>query len=318
MRTSIDFERLISPLTISEIVACCRSGKPIFKNGDPGIFRGLFDSKRFVEAARRSDEVHVTYPDRRRRSMSRASRIDAGDIDTHYAAGGTVCITGVNLASSRLHRLAQACKTSLGWSGLVDCRAYLSNDGSGYTPHFDDKTVITLQIEGCKEWQVADAPAVRNPITNAGRFPDGVYRYFRDASELESWEHFEQPEFPEKAVTHTLNPGDILVVPAGVWHGVRAKGYSLSIAIALNHVGPGSARDIVFSTLMEQVMADPDWRGAAPMTPLHKGDGPYQSLGEIDEFFIARLHSLRRWIDRNLEDRTDLIGTWAHRLRTDR
>lgn len=316
MGTSIDFERLISPLTIGEIVACCKSGKPIFQNGD-GAFRKLFNRKRFDQAARRSDEVHVTYPRKHRRSMRPASRIDADDIDMHYAAGGTVCITGVNLAASQLQRLSKACKMSLGWSGIVDCRAYLSNDNSGYTPHFDDKTVITLQIEGCKEWQVADAPAVRNPITNAGRFPDGVYRYFRDAAELEPWEHFEQPEFPGNAVTYTLNAGDMLVVPAGVWHSACAKGHSLSIAIALNHVGAGSARDIVFSTLMKQVISDPDWRGAAPMTPLHKGDGPYESLSEIDEFLVAQLRSLRDLVDRNLEDRSDLIGTWAQSLRTD-
>lgn len=309
-----DFERLIAPLNPRDIAACCASGKPLFQSGGARRFSGVFSRKRFDAAARRTDDLRVTYPGKRRLSMSPARKIAPETLQAHYEAGGTVCITGAHLASRGLDRIAQACKTSLGWSGLVDCRAYLSNDGSGYTPHFDDKTVITLQIEGSKHWQVGDAPAVRNPIHNAGRFPDGVYRYFHDASELEPWEHFEQPEFPDRAIAYTLTPGDLLVVPAGVWHNVRAQGHSLSIAITLNHVGTGSARDIVFSTLMRQVLTDPDWRGTTPMAPLHTEDGTFAPLGEIDDFFVARLLALRQWVDRNLEDRTELIGTWAQHM----
>ncbi|MBK3824166.1 JmjC domain-containing protein [Paraburkholderia aspalathi] len=246
--------------------------------------------------------------------MTPLKHIDASDVNAHYQAGGTICITGINQTCADLRLLSATCKMSLGWSGVVDCRAYLSCDGGGYTPHFDDKCVITFQIEGCKRWEVCDAPAVRNPVSNAGRFSDGVFRYFKAAPETESWEQFEQPLFCETANTYTLNPGDILVVPAGVWHSACAIGNSLSIALTLNHVGCGSVREIIFSALERQLMSDPVWRGATPMAPHADNAEPFESMCEIDAFFIERLHELRQWVDKNLADRTEIVRIWAERM----
>ncbi|QEX24812.1 hypothetical protein FRZ61_47540 [Hypericibacter adhaerens] len=287
----------------------------MYQAGSRVKFRGLFSRKRLDEACRRAVELHVTYASEGRESMTPLSSINADEVNAHYQAGGTVCITGVNRASSELGGLARACKTSLGWSGLVDCRAYLSKAGAGYTPHFDDKTVITLQIEGSKQWFVDVAPAVRHPIANAGRFPDGVYRYFRSAPELEPWEQFDQPRFPSEASTYTLSAGDILIVPAGVWHTACAQGHSLSVALTLNHVGAGSTHEIIFSTLLKQALSDPNWRGAAPMAPRSSGiKEAYETLSEVDAFFVERLHALRQWVDKSLDDRTDIIRTWSQRM----
>lgn len=314
MEKKINFDRLISPLTVSDIVACCDSGRPIFQSGTKRKFRALFSRARLNKACHQSSELYATYASEGRESMSPLTPIGANEVGTCYKAGATVCIGGINRTSPELSGLVRACKSRLGWSGVVDCRAYLSNNGAGYTPHFDDKTVITFQIEGSKKWWVGDAPAIRNPVANAGRFPDGIYRYFRIASEVQQWEEFAQPVFPQLATTYILNPGDILIVPAGVWHAACAQGHSLSIALTLNHVGAGSTHDIIFSALLQQLMFDPCWRGAAPMAPCRDTADAFESLSEIDNFFVARLQTLRQWVDKNLDDRTDIIRAWARHL----
>ncbi|OBG69759.1 JmjC domain-containing protein [Mycobacterium sp. E3339] len=312
-----EFEHLIAPLTSHDIAASVAAGVPLFRPGDASSFQTVFSRDLFDSIARRMDDVRATYPSADRRSMTPGQRIDPCDISAHYEAGATICLTAVNRACPRLQRLADSCKHSLGWSGIVDCRAYLSGDGSGYTPHFDTKDVITLQIEGSKQWQVANAPAVRNPISNAGQFPDGIYRYFRDDAELRPWEQFDQPDFPNGSTTYTLDTGDALVVPAGVWHNVRADGPSLSIAIALNHLAPGNTLAIILSTLARELMADSEWRGTPPMAPTTGSDESFGALYGIDEFFVERLRSLRACIDRTLEDRGALIAAWARHLRLD-
>lgn len=201
-----DFESLMAPLCANDIAKSVRQGRPIFQSGHSAKFRGLFSRRQFDQVAKNCADLHVVYPCKNRVTMSPARPISAEEVQGHYDAGGTVCITGANRNSSRLGRLAAAFKSSLGWAGVVDCRAYLSNDGSGYTPHFDDKLVITLQIEGRKQWQVAAKASVRNPLTNAGRFPDGVYRHFKEAHTLQPWERLEQPTFPHHANTYTLSP----------------------------------------------------------------------------------------------------------------
>ncbi|MCR5891118.1 hypothetical protein DPV74_00580 [Burkholderia sp. HAN2018] len=276
----------------------------------------VFDRKRFDDACHLTNDLHVTYPSEGRESMSPLKRIDASEVDAHYQAGGTICLTGINNLCNELRLLSATCKASLGWSGIVDCRAYLSRDGSGYTPHFDDKCVITFQIEGQKIWEVSDKPAVHNPVSNAGCFPDGIFRYFRDYPEIEEWERFEQPIFSKFSKKYNLDPGDVLIVPAGVWHSARAIGHSLSLAVTLNHVGRGSAKEIIFGALEKQLMSDPLWRGSVPMVPHADNSGQFLSMDEVDEFFIERLTELRQLIDNNLADRTEIVRIWVDRMST--
>ncbi|WP_413596322.1 JmjC domain-containing protein [Citrobacter youngae] len=306
MNEAISFESLIFPLTVADIISSYNAGTPLYQEGSAERFRSLCEAIKSQDDCLKDTDLNVTYASPGRESMSPLTPIEAGDIETHYDAGGTICITRMNIAFPVLNQLAKTCKASLGWSGTVDCRSYISNNGAGYTPHFDDKSVITLQLEGCKQWMVSNTPAIRNPLENAGRFPDGVYRYFRDKPFMEIWEKFEQPQFSQ-ASSYNLKPGDILIVPSGVWHSACAKEHSLSLAITLNHVGSGSAHDLIFLTLLQQALSDPDWRGAVPMTPLHSR---IESLDTIDNFFIDRLNALRDLVDKNLKDRTEIIRTW--------
>jgi ribosomal protein L16 Arg81 hydroxylase len=206
------------------------------------------------------------------------------------------------------------CRSALGFAGRIDCRAYLSADKAGYTPHFDDKAVLTLQIEGTKKWLVAPHPAVQYPLDNAGRQPDGVYRYFRENPNVDAWERFDQPQFEKTATAYTLRPGDLLMVPAGVWHAACAEGHSLSVAVTFNHVGTGSAHEIILSAIRNVLIQDSRWRQPPPMVPITSDDQNASSLDNLDRFFAARLDDLRTEIERMQRNRAEIVKIWSSRI----
>jgi len=310
----ITFASLISPLSANDFAHRCELGKPYYLKGTRKKFNGLFDLEAFKLACTSTATISASYSSPKRESMTPSKEINPSEVDQHYSRGATICITGINKVNLRLGRLAQDCKAALRYTGIVDCRAYLSPDNAGYTPHFDDKTVLTLQVEGSKKWRVGKTPAVKYPLNNAGRDPRGKYRYFRNEQNVASWERFSKPHFSKNSTTYKLHPGDILLVPAGVWHSAKADGHSLSIALTLNHVGMGSTREIIFTAIGRYLIADSDWRRTPPMVPVSEQLGDIEKLASLDKFFVSRLESLRNEIDTLLSDRTKIMNVWAERI----
>lgn len=299
-------------MSLKEFAEVCDAPAPSHIRPPSNRFTGLMSAATFREAAASAPSLRVSFSDASRKSMSPATEVPASEIDRYYESGGTLCITGVEKTTPRLYELSVELKRALGYAGFVDCRAYLSGDGAGYTPHFDDKTVITFQIEGNKVWRVSPMAAVPYPIRNAGQFPDGQFRYFSDRPTM-PWEHFAQPDFNAVSITYELVAGDILIVPAGVWHEARAGGHSLSLAIALSHVVYGSAIDIVIAAIKDHLISDPNWRRTPPLITSNSARGE-TSLQAVDEFFLKRMNSLSDVVQRMTEDRTSIVETWVDRL----
>jgi hypothetical protein len=305
---------IIYPMSLQNFAGFCEGGRPFYIKGRPSKYAGLFDLASFKAAAKHAASITVSYATAGRGSMTPSQPISSSRIDKHYSKGATICVRGLEQTAPGFRAVVANCRSTLGFAGWIDCRAYLSADKAGYTPHFDDKTVLTLQIEGTKKWLVAPHPAVQYPLDNAGRHPDGVYRYFRENPNVDLWERFDQPQFEKTATAYTLRPGDLLLVPAGVWHAARADGHSLSIAVTFNHVGTGSAHEIILSAIRNVLIADSRWRRPPPMVPITSDDQNASSLDNLDRFFAARLDDLQTEIGRMQRNRAEIVKIWSGRV----
>lgn len=118
----------------------------------------------------------------------------------------------------------------------VQVNAYLTpRDQAGLRRHADGHDVIVVQLQGRKHWQVFDGS-------------------------------------DETVVETTLDPGDVLYVPRGCEHEVRADTFSLHLTIGL--LGP-SWVELLSSALVSLGVAIPAFNG--PVTP----DGSRERLLEL-------------------------------------
>jgi len=56
----------------------------------------------------------------------------------------------------------------------------------------------------------------------------------------------------------TLEPGDLLCLPAGAWHSAQAKEYSLALNISIK---PYDYVSIFMNLIDQKFLSDPEWRG---------------------------------------------------------
>ena len=183
-------------------------------------------------------------------------------------------------------------------------KAYASPDGCGFNTHFDKGIATTLQIEGRKRWRYSTAPAVCCPTDNALVTPGGGVRYVgRTASSLASWERVEdvnQSSFEEV----TLEPGDVLCLPAGTWHDAKAIGRSLALNLSFQPLDFQAFLSFALGGLLKR--SAPIGAGACRSRTSDAGsNGPPPSL---TAFFGDRLAELQQLlqdsalIERKLED----------------
>jgi ribosomal protein L16 Arg81 hydroxylase len=104
------------------------------------------------------------------------------------------------------------------------CSAFVSATGSGLPLHFDNKEVIAVQIRGRKRWQIAENLDVAFPTANYAMnstvHSAELCRYFRP----------EQALGPTRCENVDLQPGSVLFLPRGYWHGTAAEQESISLS----------------------------------------------------------------------------------------
>ena len=185
----------------------------------------------------------------------------------------------------------------------MSVKAYASPDGCGFNTHFDKGIATTLQIEGRKRWRYSTAPAVCCPTDNALVTPGGGVRYVgRTASSLASWERVEdvdQSSFEEV----TLEPGDVLCLPAGTWHNAKAIGRSLALNLSFQPLDFHGFLSFALGGLLKERA---EWRRGLPLAYSDAAsNGPPASL---TAFFGDRLAELQQLlqdselIERKLQD----------------
>jgi hypothetical protein len=250
-------------------------------------YRGLFDGEAFsralaVPGPQGEDFLRASFDAKTRSGTSAAPPVDqcsssvfratAEQAVPLFKAGATLCLSQVETRVPKLAPFLAAIKRQLGYPGKASFSAYLSPPGSGFNWHFDGRIASTLQIEGTKRWRFSNDTAIAWPRGNGTLGADGAARYADPGVAAQEWERL-APFDANDTVEVLLEPGDLLVLPAGLWHEA-CGGDAGSLALNLSFT-PLPYTLLVRHLLETLLTPEPEWRSMSPALP---GRAP----GEVD------------------------------------
>ncbi len=214
--------------------------------------------------------------------------IDKKTAEFVYKMGLTVYFTDITSTVPGAQGFVRQLEADLGLNpGACRLTAWASPSENGAACHYDAHDIISIQLRGTKQFELAPVEGLRNPYGTqysagatrpddeafpqmAGGFPDS-----RDA-DFQSF---------------VLEPGSVLFFPRGTWHRTYASGNSLAVAFVME---PPSAADCVLRQLRYVLLQDPNWR-----QPLYGawGEGRQQAAAfETIAELLAELPDLARVI----------------------
>jgi ribosomal protein L16 Arg81 hydroxylase len=267
----------LAPVTPETFVRDYWGRQPLYVKGFKEKYAGFFDGETFGRALTApgpypDDFLRASFdrktaagtsavpvlPGELRSTAIRATPDQAGPL---FDAGATLCVSQLETRVPHLAPFVAAIKRQLGFVGKATFNAYLSPPGSGFNWHFDGRIASTLQIEGSKVWRFTNEPAIAWPRGNGSIRADGTPQY-TDPVLTQGWEQL--APFDERDVTEVLlEPGDLLILPAGIWHEA-CGGTGGSLALNLSFT-PVSYTVLVRELLDGLLAADPAWRSPEPV-----------------------------------------------------
>ncbi|WP_148219512.1 JmjC domain-containing protein [Azospirillum sp. B510] len=222
-----DFPDSLRPVSLDTFFADYWGRRSLHVAGDPGRFSTLLDSATLAELQPRCGSIKAGFLDERGWYCDVA--IQPEQVKRLWEAGMTIC-TGVLPTEGPRARFINSCRSVMGLAGHVYFNAYRSPPGKGFALHVDDHPVVVLHLEGEKRWWLSRDIGVPDP-PRGFNFPPGLKRL------TTPWGVYERPDegtFQEI----TLRPGDLLYVPAGMWHRTQAVTASLSLTMAMVATAP--------------------------------------------------------------------------------
>jgi hypothetical protein len=320
-----ELRALLAPVTPQEFVHDYWGKKPLFVKGSKDKYKGFFDAAMFSRALtapgavapdflrasfdRKTEAGTSAMPNTPTEHRSSAFRANLDQAVALFDAGATLCVSQIETRAVSLAPFVAAIKRQLGYPCRVSFNAYLSPPGSGYNWHFDSRIASTLQIEGTKTWRYSNRPAMPWPRANGSIRADGVAQYADPNVTAQAWERLEP--FDEKDTTEVLlEPGDLLILPAGIWHeACGGTGGSLALNLAFT---PISHTALISSVLDLLLTPSAEWR--SPM-PLLQGETP----GEPDAQGLAALSAQLARAAKALEslsgDSAAVVRIWQSMVR---
>jgi ribosomal protein L16 Arg81 hydroxylase len=290
-----ELRRLLWPVTPETFVHEYWGKQALFVKGFPEKYKALFDAEVFSSALATPNPANADFlrasfdkktsdgksasaksPDELCSSAFRASTDQAVPL---FDAGATLCASQIETRVPALAAFLAAIKRQLGYSGKVSFNSYLSPPGAGYNWHFDARVACTLQIEGTKRWRFSDYPAIPWPRANGSLRADGTAQYADPTVRLQDWEQLIPVD--QQATTEVLlEPGDLLILPAGFWHeACGGSDGSLALNLTLTAI---SYTHLVRNLLDNLLTPEAGWRSPDPVLP----NG---ALGDVDPEGIAAI-----------------------------
>jgi hypothetical protein len=289
---------LLAPTTPDAFVHDYWAKKPLFVKGFPEKFAGFFDAETFsrivsAPGPAAADFLRASFdkktaagesapPKTADEMLSSVFRANPDQAIALFDAGATLCASQLETRAPALATFLATIKRQLGYPSKLSFNAYLSPPQSGFNWHFDSRIASTLQIEGTKRWRFSNTPAIAWPRSNGSLRADGTAHYTDTGAAAADWERLAPLDRADVSEV-LLEPGDLLILPAGIWHEA-CGGAEGSLALNLTF-SPLSYTLLVRSLLDTLLTPEPSWRGPVPVLP---GEMP----GEVDPDGIAAITAM--------------------------
>lgn len=229
--TNDALQSLLHPITVSQFRDKYFGCLPLRVKGSPKKFKPVFgwhslagtlQSGRQLDTAEYGIKAALSPGNKPNRAL-RMMPGPMGQLTELLQTGTTVCVRNIHLAEPILQDWLSTIRKALGYPGDVGVTCYISPNGSGFAMHYDARVAIWVQVAGKTRWKYSAEPAREWPDRNAVHDeenewfnPDDVDPIGRLPSKME----FNEVD---------LESGDLLCLPAGTWHSVRAVGHSLAL-----------------------------------------------------------------------------------------
>jgi ribosomal protein L16 Arg81 hydroxylase len=228
-----------------------------------------------------------------RGGVHREFEISPQQVRNVYSAGMSVQISNMERLHPPIMDALNAIKRELNHPGRMYASVFLSPPSAGYGQHFDRDSIMTLQVEGSKTWNHDDGPVLTSPTSNIIGSDELTLNEFRLRN---PWASIQPPE-PARMIRHDLQPGDILYLPGGTWHGTEARQDSLSVGIGFNSI---TSLEMIAQLLMTRLSSAEAWR-----IPIPQVKGSPESIKAFLRERLAELQSSVREMSM-----TDIARVW--------
>lgn len=280
--------------------------RPLYLRGSRNKFDFVFDEARLdrlLASAEHGESpllVRASFDRGDDARKERQFRIHPSQAKALFAAGATLCVTGIEQADLGLQRFAQAVKSELNYPGPVMVNCYHSPAGAGFGLHYDARVATTLQLAGKKTWRFGLAPHLAWPDRDALHDPELHGRVGARAQGQAS---------SATLRTVTLSPGDLLMLPAGTWHAASAAGGpSLALNLAFGREDP---HRVVMAGIEARWQARGGPRGVAPRP--RKTAGVLPARPREFEDFVASARAVAEIATSLANDEEALWTEWIAR-----
>jgi bifunctional lysine-specific demethylase and histidyl-hydroxylase MINA len=259
----ISFRNIIAPMEPSKFIERFHEKRPLHLKDQPKKFESLFgwdrlnrllNSTPLWDAPRlrlvkenRPIPPHTFSRPAADETAGNVLRAVPGQVSELLAQGATINLNEIEKLDENLAAVSKA--FAMTFNCRSNCNLYLSRkDVIAFASHFDPTDVFILHIAGKKRWRVYDKPF------EAPAYVEG----------------YQQSSFPEEyheankggvLLQPTLNPGDVLYIPAGYYHDAMAlTDTSLHLTFSIELV-----RGLVVAEILEPLLAsDPLFRRPLP------------------------------------------------------
>ncbi len=218
--------------------------------------------------------------------MQHSHRILADQIDFAYRAGFTLQFDGLQVVHPPFALVASRLAQELNHVGNVKVYSFLSPANAGARMHFDRTPNFIIQLEGTKHWRYSKKPCMQNPPHKS------MFSGFEGFRRAYPWAEVIGPEAAEM-VDVTLEPGDVLHLPAGTWHDATAGDHSLAITLEFDNA---PLAVILTNQLARKLMTKNVWRETPPLVDVLDANAQ-ASIERYREACADRLVELKELID---------------------
>jgi ribosomal protein L16 Arg81 hydroxylase len=265
-------EKLVAPLTEQEFLELMHQRRLTLLRGANhhyAAWLGWEAFRRLIERgeySRQSSHIRVTKEslDVPRRNWETGDTVDVDKLEYYLAKGFGLHFNHIEPYVPPLSALCDQIRSRL--SEMANASLMINSGADGiFKPHYDDSDVFIVQIEGTKRWEIF-GPTVTHPT-------DGLPTGARPQGE---------PLFDE-----VLEPGDVLVLPAGYWHHCQA-GPGRSVHLGICFTPPTGWHAV--RALASELLADERFR--RPLTRLRGAAETAALEAELKNCLVEKVHQL--------------------------